>query len=94
MVQRPTGSLSPFTLAGALVMALLTGVSFFIFTKELDQYSRGVLGDAEGFDHWLDPDQELPLSINGQVDLLSGCIFALESWKTRFRSKEDIAIVA
>jgi hypothetical protein len=94
MVQRPTGSLSPYSLVGALVLALLAGVSFFIFTKELDQYSRGVLGDTEGFQHWLDPQHEMPLSINGQVDLLSGCIFALESWKTRFRSNDDISLVA
>lgn len=93
MVRQASGGLSPYTLTGALALALFTGMSFFLFVKELDQYSRGLLDETEGFEHWLDPDHDLPLSSNGQIDLLSGCIFALESWKTRFRSQDDISIV-
>lgn len=94
MARRQAGSLSPYTLLGAMALALLAGMSFYIFLKELDQYSRGILNDLEGFDHWIDPTHETPLSSNGQIDLLSGCIFALESWKTRFQSQTDIAKVA
>mgnify|MGYP001568471995 FL=1 len=94
MARRQAGSLSPYTLMGALALALLAGMSFFIFLKELDQYSRGILDDRQGFEHWIDPNHQTPLSNNGQIDLLSGCIFALESWKTRFQSQTDIAKVA
>lgn len=93
MVQRASGGLSPYTLMGALALALFTGMSFFLFIKELDQYSRGLLDETEAFEHWLAPDHDLPLSTNGQIDLLSGCVFALESWKTKFRSKEDTSKV-
>ena len=94
MAGRAAGSISPYMLVGALALALFAGMSFFLFFKELDQYSRGMLDETEGFEHWFDPDHDLPLSTNGQIDLLSGCIFALESWKTRFRSQEDIKTVA
>ena len=94
MARRQAGSLSPYTLLGALALALLAGMSFFIFLKELDQYSRGILNDLDGFQHWVDPQHETPLSSNGQIDLLTGCMFALESWKTRFQSQADILTVA
>jgi len=94
MARPQASSLSPYTLLGALALVLLAGMSLFVFLKELDQYSRGILNDIDGFEHWIDPIHETPLSSNGQIDLLSGCIFALESWKTNFQSKTDIAKVA
>lgn len=94
MARRPAGSLSPYTLLGALALAMFAGMSALLFVRELDQYQRGILDDDAGFVHWLEPDHELPLSATGQIDLLSGCVFALESWKTRFQSEENIMQVA
>lgn len=94
MARRPAGKLSPYSLLGALGLALFAGMSALLFTRELDQYQRGILNDVEGFEHWLAPDHALPLSINGQVELLTGCVFALESWKTQFQSSRDVNQVA
>ena len=81
-------------LFGAFFLAVLTATSGYFFVREYDQSLRGVLPDSEAFTHWSKPDHVLPLSGVGQTNLLTGCIFALESWKTAFQSRNAVMTVA
>lgn len=78
----------------AILLATLMALSANLFTREFDQFMRGILSDSDGFQHWTAPDHEDVLSSNGQIDLLTGCIFALESWKTAFQAKDAVLNVA
>lgn len=89
---RPT---SPFIkLLVALVLAGLTAVSALLLVRELEQFARGIQPDSEAFEHWSAPDHRPVVSSNGHVDLLTGCIFALESWKTAFQPRDAVLTVA
>jgi len=90
-----TRSSSPFIkLLVALVLAGLTTISGMLFVRELEQFFRGIQPDSEAFEHWTAPDHRPIVSSNGHVDLLTGCIFALESWKTAFQARDAVLTVA
>jgi len=81
-------------LAAALIALIFAGVGVHVFLREYDQALRGILPDDAAFSHWSAPDHVSPYSGDGLVDLLTGCIFGLESWKTAFQSHEAVLTVA
>ncbi len=87
-------TLFPARAAIAVLLAALMALSANLFSREFDQYMRGILSDSDGFEHWTNPDHEDVFSANAQIDLLSGCVFALESWKTAFQAKDAVLNVA
>lgn len=81
-------------LLSALAALLLAALAAHVFSREVAQSLRGILSDDAAFEHWSAPDHVSPYSGDGLVDLLTGCIFGLESWKTAFQSRQAVLTVA
>lgn len=94
MNQGRTGAFSVFRLVAAAVLLGLTAVSAFLFVREAEQFKRGFLSDSEAFLHWSDPEHRKVITTNAQIELLTGCIYALESWKTAFEARDAVLTVA
>lgn len=94
MNQSRTGASSIPTFIIAAILFCVTALSVNLYFREHDQYMRGFLNDTDGFAHWSAPDHADVITVNAQIELLSGCIFALESWKTTFQARDAILTVA
>lgn len=89
-----SGAFSFPSFFAAAILLCVTVVSVNLFLREHDQFMRGILNDTDGFTHWSAPDHADVITVNAQIELLTGCIFALESWKTTFQARDAVLTVA